>query len=196
MSARQIIRCTWATTEHLIQYHDSEWGVPLHEDRMLFEFLILEGAQAGLSWNTILQKRAAFREAFDHFDAARIAKYNQRKVQQLLQNAGIIRNRLKIHSAISNAQAFLVIQKEVGSFDEYIWQFVKSRPIHNRWKSLKDVPAITAESDAMSKDLKRRGFSFVGTTICYALMQATGMVNDHTTDCFRYQTINKLKSHR
>jgi len=196
MSARQIIRCTWATNEHLIQYHDTEWGVPLHEDRLLLEFLILEGAQAGLSWNTILQKRAAFREAFDHFDAARIAKYNQRKVQQLLQNAGIIRNRLKIHSAISNAQAFLVIQKEVGSFDEYIWQFVKGRPIHNQWKSLKDVPAITAESDAMSKDLKRRGFSFVGTTICYALMQATGMVNDHTTDCFRYQTINKLRSRR
>ena len=196
MSPRPVIRCTWATNEHLSQYHDAEWGVPLHDDRLLFEFLILEGAQAGLSWNTVLQKREAFREAFDHFDATRIAKYNQRKVHQLLQNAGIIRNRLKIHSAISNAQAFLVIQKEVGSFDEYIWQFVKGRPIHNRWKSLKDVPAHTAESDAMSKDLKRRGFSFVGTTICYALMQATGMVNDHTTDCFRYQTINKLKSHR
>ncbi len=196
MSARQIIRCTWATNEHLSQYHDTEWGVPLHDDRMLFEFLILEGAQAGLSWNTVLQKRAAFREAFDHFDAARIAKYNQRKVQQLLQNTGIIRNRLKIHSAISNAQAFLVIQKEFGSFDEYIWQFVKGRPIHNRWKSLKNLPAHTAESDAMSKDLKRRGFSFVGTTICYALMQATGMVNDHTTDCFRYPAINKLRSRR
>ena len=196
MSPRPVIRCTWATNEHLSQYHDTEWGVPLHNDRLLFEFLILEGAQAGLSWNTILQKREAFREAFDHFDAARIAKYNQRKVQQLLQNAGIIRNRLKIHSTISNAQAFLNIQKEVGSFDEYIWQFVKDRPIHNRWKSLKDVPAHTAESDAMSKDLKRRGFSFVGTTICYALMQATGMVNDHTTDCFRYRAINKLRSRR
>ncbi len=196
MSPRPTIRCTWATNEHLSLYHDTEWAVPLHDDRLLFEFLILEGAQAGLSWNTVLQKRAAFREAFDHFDAARIAKYNKRKVQQLLQNAGIIRNRLKIHSAISNAQAFLVIQKEVGSFDEYIWQFGKGQPIHNRWKFLKDVPAHTAESDAMSKDLKRRGFSFVGTTICYALMQATGMVNDHTTDCFRYRAINKLKSHR
>ncbi len=156
MSNRQIIRCTWAATEQLIQYHDTEWGVPLHNDRLLFEFLVLEGAQAGLSWNTILKKREAFREAFDDFDAASIAKYKARKIQQLLQNAGIIRNRLKIKSAISNSQAFLVIQQEVGSFDEYIWQFVKRRPIHNQWKSLQDVPAHTTESDAMSKDLKRQ----------------------------------------
>lgn len=193
MSEGQLIRCAWATNPHLIQYHDREWGVPLHNDRLLFEFLILEGAQAGLSWNTILLKREAFREAFDHFDAQRIAKYNDRKVQQLLKNAGIIRNRLKIRSAIQNAKSYLAIKNDFGSFNDYIWQFVKNKPIKNRWKSLKEVPCHSPESDAMSKDLKGRGFSFVGTTICYAFMQATGMVNDHTIDCFRYSLRKKLK---
>jgi len=192
MANRPVIRCSWASNDLLIHYHDTEWGVPLHDDRRLFEFLILEGAQAGLSWNTILQKREAFREAFDHFDAAAIARYDDGKVQQLLRNAGIIRNRLKIQSAIQNAKAYLAIRKEWPSFDEYIWQFVDKKPIRNRWTTLEDVPTRTAESDAMSKDLKRRGFSFVGTTICYAFMQATGMVNDHTTDCFRFRAVNKL----
>ena len=189
MSDRRLVRCTWATNEGLIHYHDNEWGVPLHNDRLLFEFLILEGAQAGLSWNTILQKREEFREAFDQFDAVSIAKYNGRKVQQLLKNAGIIRNRLKINSAINNAKAYLAVKKEFSSFDEYIWQFVGKKPIQNRWKTLKDVPCSTPESDNMSKDLKQRGFSFVGTTICYAFRQATGMVNDHTVDCFRYKEL-------
>lgn len=182
-------RCSWATNDLLVQYHDQEWGVPVHDDRPLFEFLILEGAQAGLSWNTILQKREAFRTAFDHFDPALIARYDARKTRCLLNNPGIIRNRLKIHAAISNAQAFLLVQKEVGSFDEYIWQFVNGRPIRNRWKSPQDVPCNTPVSDAMSRDLKRRGFTFVGSTICYAFMQAIGMVNDHTTDCFRYRRL-------
>ncbi len=182
-------RCSWATNTLLIQYHDHEWGVPLHDDRQLFEFLILEGAQAGLSWNTILQKREAFRTAFDHFDAASIARYDAQKMQRLLNNPGIIRNRLKIQAAVSNAHAFLSVQKEIGSFDQYIWQFVKGRPIQNRWKSPKDVPCHTPASDAMSRDLKRRGFKFVGSIICYAFMQATGMVNDHTTDCFRYRAL-------
>lgn len=186
MADDQVVRCTWATNEQLIHYHDTEWGVPLHDDRQLFELLILEGAQAGLSWNTILQKREAFREAFNHFDATIIAKYDLRKIQQLLNNAGIIRNRLKINSAIKNAQAYLDVQKEFASFDQYIWQFVGQKPLKNRWKTHQDIPGNTPESDAMSKDLKRRGFSFVGTTICYAFMQATGMVNDHTIDCFRY----------
>lgn len=189
MAESQVVRCTWATNEHLIHYHDHEWGVPLHDDRQLFEFIILEGAQAGLSWNTILKKREAFREAFDGFHAEAIAKYNLRKIQQLLNNTGIIRNRLKINSAIKNAQAFLDVQKEFSSFDEYIWQFVEQKPIHNRWKTHQAIPCDTPESDAMSKDLKRRGFSFVGTTICYAFMQATGMVNDHTIDCFRYKDL-------
>lgn len=193
MAALQVIRCIWATNEQLIHYHDHEWGVPLHDDRQLFEFLILEGAQAGLSWNTILQKREAFREAFDHFDAQAIAKYDRRKIQQLLNNAGIIRNRLKINSAINNARAYLTVQEEYNSFDTYIWQFVEGRPIKNTWKVPKNVPSHSKESDAMGKDLKRRGFSFVGTTICYAFMQATGMVNDHITDCFRHHPINKLK---
>ncbi len=174
-----------------MQYHDDEWGVPLHDDRRLFEFLILEGAQAGLSWHTILQKREAFRTAFDGFDATAIARYGERRVQRLLRNPGIIRNRLKIRAAISNAQAFLAVRKEIGSFDEYIWQFVKGRPIQNRWQSPQDVPCHTPISDAMSQDLKRRGFKFVGSTICYAFMQATGMVNDHTTDCFRYRMLRK-----
>ena len=189
MSQPSPTRCSWATNTLLIQYHDREWGVPVHDDRRLFEFLILEGAQAGLSWNTILQKREAFRTAFDHFDPASIAGYDARNVRDLLSNSGIIRNRLKIQAAISNAQAFLLVQKEVGSFDEYIWQFVKGRPIHNRWKSAQDVPCHTPVSEAMSRDLKRRGFTFVGSTICYAFMQAIGMVNDHTTNCFRYRAL-------
>ena len=189
MSRPSPTRCSWATNTLLIAYHDREWGVPVHDDRRLFEFLILEGAQAGLSWNTILQKREAFRTAFDHFDPAAIARYDVRKIRRLLSNPGIIRNRLKIQAAISNAQAFLLVQKEVGSFDEYIWEFVKGRPIRNRWKSPQDVPCNTPVSDAMSQDLKRRGFTFVGSTICYAFMQAVGMVNDHTTDCFRYREL-------
>ena len=189
MSQTVPTRCSWATNTLLTRYHDEEWGVPVHDDRRLFEFLILEGAQAGLSWNTILQKRDAFRTAFDHFDPASVARYDARKIQRLLNNPGIIRNRLKIQAAISNARAFLLIQKEIGSFDEYIWAFVDGRPISNRWKSPRDVPCNTRVSDAMSRDLKGRGFRFVGSTICYAFMQAIGMVNDHTTDCFRYRAL-------
>ena len=184
-------RCAWATNELLTRYHDEEWGVPIHDDRLLFEFLILEGAQAGLSWHTVLQKRNAFREAFDHFDPTAIAQYNQRKIYQLLANPGIIRNRLKISAAIQNAKCFLIVQKEFGTFDAYIWQFVGGKPIQNRWKTLKDLPTNTQESDVMSKDLKRRGFTFVGTTICYAFMQATGMVNDHLVPCFRWADVQK-----
>jgi DNA-3-methyladenine glycosylase I len=184
--ASALIRCAWATSDISIAYHDREWGVPLHDDRRLFEFLILEGAQAGLSWITILKKRENYRQAFDHFDVDRIARYNPRKIQQLLTNPGIVRNRLKIESAVQNAKAFLTVREEIGSFDRYLWQFVGGRPIRNRWKSVKQVPARTAESDAMSRDLSQRGFRFVGSTICYAFMQAVGMVNDHTTDCFRY----------
>ncbi|MGQ0812548.1 MAG: DNA-3-methyladenine glycosylase I, partial [Nitrospiraceae bacterium] len=176
----------WAKTDLSIQYHDEEWGVPVHDDRLLFEFLILEGAQAGLSWETILKKREAYREAFDRFDAETIAGYGRRKVMQLLSNSGIVRNRLKIDSAIKNAKAMPAIRQGFGSFDRYIWQFIDGQPKINRWRSLKDVPTSTPESDAMSKDLKRRGFTFVGSTICYAFMQATGMVNDHLTGCFRY----------
>jgi len=167
----------------MIEYHDKEWGVPVHDDRMLFEFLILEGAQAGLSWETILNKRENYRRAFDHFDAAKIARYDAKKSRELMANAGIVRNRLKIASTISNAKAFLDVQKEFGSFDRYIWQFVGGRPKVNRWRSSQRLPARTPESDAMSKDLKRRGFRFVGSTICYAFMQAVGMVNDHAADC-------------
>ena len=185
------LRCGWATTEAGIVYHDTEWGVPLHDDRALFEFLILEGAQAGLSWSTILNKRDGYRRAFDHFDARRVAQYGPRKVNQLLANAEIVRNKLKIHSAVQNAKAFLAVQKEFGSFDAYIWQFVGGRPMQNARRSLREVPARTAESDAMSKDLTKRGFKFVGSTICYALMQATGMVNDHVVGCFRYREVNR-----
>ena len=184
-AATDIRRCHWATSPLMIEYHDKEWGVPVHDDRVLFEFLILEGAQAGLSWETILNKRENYRRAFDHFNAAKIARYDRRKVRELLANAGIVRNRLKIASTISNAQAFLAVQKEVGSFDRYIWQFVGGKPKINRWKAGQRLPASTAASDAMSKDLKRRGFRFVGSTICYAFMQATGMVNDHSADCMR-----------
>jgi len=183
-------RCPWPKSELDILYHDSEWGVPLHDDRALFEMLILEGAQAGLSWSTILKKRENYRAAFDQFDARRIAKYDQRKVKQLLANPGIVRNRLKVAATIQNAKAFLTIQKEFGSFDSFIWQFVGGRPRKNARRSMKEVPARTSESDAMSRELLKRGFKFVGSTICYAFMQAVGMVNDHTVDCFRYQRIN------
>jgi DNA-3-methyladenine glycosylase I len=182
-------RCAWPKTELDIAYHDREWGVPVHDDRLLFEFLILEGAQAGLSWSTILKKRENYRQAFDNFDAHKIAKYDARKVKKLLADAGIVRNRLKIAAAIVNAKAFLAVQKEFGSFDSYLWQFVKGRPIQNRRKSLKEIPARTQESDAMSKDLLRRGFKFVGSTICYAFMQAVGMVNDHAVHCFRHKQL-------
>ena len=177
------IRCHWAKSPLMIEYHDKEWGVPVHDDRLLFEFLILEGAQAGLSWETILNKRENYRRAFDHFDAAKIARYDAKKSRELMANAGIVRNRLKIASTISNAKAFLDVQKEFGSFDRYIWQFVGGRSKVNRWRSSQRLPARTPESDAMSKDLKRRGFRFVGSTICYAFMQAVGMVNDHAADC-------------
>jgi DNA-3-methyladenine glycosylase I len=178
-------RCHWATNELLIRYHDEEWGVPLHHDRRLFEFLILEGAQAGLSWNTILQKRKNYRKAFDGFDARKIARYDARKIGRLLLDGGIVRNRLKVAAAVRNAKAFLAVQKEFGSFDAYIWQFVGGKPKQNRWSKDQHAPSRTAESDAMSKDLQRRGFTFVGSTICYAFMQAVGMVNDHASGCFR-----------
>lgn len=182
-------RCEWARNELAIAYHDAEWGRPLHEDRSLFEFLVLEGAQAGLSWDTILRKRENYRAAFGRFNPARVAQYDARKVASLMANEGIVRNRLKIESAVNNAKAFLRLQKEFGTFDRYIWGFVGGEPIVNNWRSLKDVPASTAESDAMSKDLRKRGFRFVGSTICYAFMQACGLVNDHTTDCFVRQEI-------
>ena len=181
-----IERCFWATNELNIAYHDTEWGVPLHDDRALFEFLILEGAQAGLSWDTILRKRDAYREAFDNFDPAKVARYTDTKCAKLLTNEGIIRNRLKIASAVSNAKAFLQVQEEFGSFDKYIWAFVGGKPLDNKVQSMADVPARTDISDAISKDLKKRGFNFVGSTIMYAFMQATGMVNDHLVTCFRY----------
>lgn len=187
----ELVRCSWARNDLALRYHDEEWGVPLHDDRMLFEFLILEGAQAGLSWDTILQKRENYRAAFNRFDVKRVAKYDARKVQRLLRNPGIVRNRLKIASASANARAFLAVQKEFGSFDKYIWQFVGGKPKVNRWRLGKAVPASTPESDAMSKDLRKRGFNFVGSTICYAFMQATGMVNDHAVECFRYAAVGR-----
>lgn len=184
-------RCSWAKSEPNLTYHDREWGVPVHNDRLLFEFLILEGAQAGLSWTTILNKRDNYRKAFDNFDVRRIVRYDSRKVKKLLADAGIIRNRLKIAAVIQNAKAFLAVQKEFGSFDKYIWQFVGGKPVQNRWQSFKEVPCWSTKSDVMSKDLRERGFNFVGTKICYAFMQAIGMVNDHTTDCFRYSRLRK-----
>lgn len=185
-------RCQWVPDEPLYaDYHDREWGAPKHDDRELFEFLILEGMQAGLSWLTILRKRENFRRAFDNFDARKIADYGQRKIEGLLGNKGIIRNRLKIEAAVENAKAFLKVQEEFGSFNAYIRRFVGGRPKKSAWKSVKDIPSRTRESDAMSKDLVRRGFKFVGSTICYAFMQAVGMVNDHTVDCFRYKEISK-----
>jgi DNA-3-methyladenine glycosylase I len=182
-----LIRCSWARGSAAERdYHDSEWGVPLHDDRGLFEFITLEGAQAGLSWVTVLNKRENYRKLFDDFDVNRIARYNKRKVESLLKNPGIIRNRLKIEATISNARAFLEIQEKFDSFDSYIWQFTNGKPIVNHWQKAQDVPASTELSDIISKELKKRGFRFAGTTICYAFMQATGMVNDHTVDCFRH----------
>jgi DNA-3-methyladenine glycosylase I len=188
---RTVTRCHWAASELNIPYHDEEWGVPLHDDRGLFELLILEGAQAGLSWDTVLKKRPRYREVFDGFDVEKVARYDKKKVRELLKDAGIIRNRLKIAATISNAQAFLKVQKEFGSFDAYIWQFVGGKPKQNAWKTHSRLPAKTPESDAMSKDLQKRGFRFVGSTICYAFMQATGMVNDHLVSCFRYAELVK-----
>lgn len=186
-------RCSWTGADPLyIEYHDNEWGVPEHNDRKLFEMLILEGAQAGLSWITILRKRENYRKAFDNFDAQKIARYDANKIRELLDNEGIVRNKLKINAAIENARAFLAVQKEFGSFDAYIWQFVDARPIQNSRRDLQEVPAKTAESEAMSKDLLKRGFRFVGPTICYAFMQAVGMVNDHVVDCFRYPELAKI----
>ncbi len=187
------IRCAWSGTDPLyIAYHDEEWGVPLHDDRVLFEFLVLEGAQAGLSWSTILRKRDAYRRAFDRFDPRKVARYEKRKVAALLTDAGIVRNRAKIESAIKNAKAFLDVQAEFGSFDAYQWRFVNGRPIQNRWRAEGDIPPRSAQSDAMSDDLKSRGFSFVGSTIIYAHMQAVGMVNDHLVNCFRHREVAQL----
>ena len=195
-SAAAVARCGWARTALSIPYHDTEWGTPVHDDRTLFEFLILEGAQAGLSWETILAKRDAYRRAFDDFDAERVARYTPKRIERLLANPGIVRNRLKVESTVSNARAFLAVRDEVGSFDAYIWRFVGGRPKVNRWRGMREVPPSTPESDAISRDLKRRGFRFVGTTICYAFMQATGIVNDHTVDCFRYRELNVIPSDR
>ena len=186
----QVRRCRWANTDLAIAYHDREWGVPLHDDRALFEFLVLEGAQAGLSWETILRKRENYRRAFDNFDPAKVAKYGERKISVLLKDEGIIRNRLKIASAIRNARAFLAMQAEFGTFDNYVWRFVRGKPL--RRKSGQPVPARTELSDLLSSDLKRHGFSFVGSTICYAFMQAIGMVNDHDAQCFRYGEVDRL----
>lgn len=184
------VRCAWSGSDPLyITYHDKEWGVPVHDDRKLFEMLILEGAQAGLSWITILRKRENYRKAFDNFDAKKIARYDKKKIAGLLKNEGIVRNRLKIAATIGNAKAFLALQKEFGSFDKYIWQFVNGKPIKNSRRTLKDIPPKTEKSDAMSKDLKMRGFKFVGSTICYAFMQACGLVSDHTVDCWRYKNL-------
>jgi DNA-3-methyladenine glycosylase I len=184
-----IQRCAWARQELDIAYHDTEWGVPVHDDRQLFEFLILEGAQAGLSWSTILRKRENYRKAFDHFDPALVARYGSKKIAALLADEGIVRNRLKVSSAVGNAQAFLKVRGEFGSFDAFIWHFVGGKPKQNRWAGPADVPVKTTESDAMSRELIRRGFRFVGSTICYAFMQAVGMVNDHTTNCYRYKQL-------
>src|SRR5579862_3044926 len=191
--SKELVRCTWPSDPLSIRYHDEEWGKPEHDDRILFEFLLLEGAQAGLSWDTILKKRENYRAALDGFDAKRIARYDRRKVQALLRNPGIVRNRLKIASAIRNAKAFLDIQKEFGSFDRYIWQFTGGKTLPNTRAANAPVPARTAESDAMSKDLKKRGFNFVGSTICYAFMQAMGMVNDHRPECFRYAQVSRTR---
>jgi len=189
IAGAELIRCGWAKGERYTQYHDEEWGVPVHDDRTLFEFLILEGAQAGLSWSTILNKRENYRRAFNGFDPRRVARYDSRRIKKLLADPGIVRNKLKIASTIGNAKAFLRVQDEFGTFDRYIWQFVGGKPLINTRKSLRQVPARTPESDAMSKDLQRRGFKFVGSTICYAFMQAVGMVNDHVLDCFRYKLV-------
>ncbi len=183
-------RCKWPADERMIDYHDNEWGVPAHDDRVLFEHLILGGAQAGLSWDTILKRRENYRRAFDRFDPRKVARYDERKMKKLLEDPGIIRNRLKVRGAVRNAKAFLEVQREFGSFDAYVWTFVGGRPKKNRRRRLSDIPAVTREATALSKDLKRRGFTFVGPTICYAFMQAVGMVNDHTIDCFRYDEVS------
>jgi DNA-3-methyladenine glycosylase I len=189
-------RCPWAKAELDIAYHDREWGVPVHDDRLLFEFLTLEGAQAGLSWSTILKKRPDYRRSFANFDPAAVARFSPAKIERLLQDPGLVRNRLKIESTVSNARAFLQVQREFGSFDAYVWRFVGGEPKQNGWSVFRQVPATTSESDALSKDLKRRGFRFVGSTICYAFMQAVGMVNDHLTTCFRYRELVDQKSRR
>lgn len=192
-----INRCGWSISDPLmIDYHDKEWGVPVHDDRKHFEMIVLDGAQAGLSWQTVLRKRESYREAFDNFDPKKVARYNDKKIRELLNNPGIIRNRLKVNSAVVNAKAFLDVTDEFGSFDKYIWQFVGHRTIHNEWRSLKELPAKTSVSDAMSKDLKQRGFNFVGSTICYAYMQAAGMVNDHTTECFRHKELRRTSPNK
>jgi DNA-3-methyladenine glycosylase I len=189
-------RCEWANKSELEQsYHDNEWGVALHDDRSLFEFLVLEGAQAGLSWSTILRKREGYRKAFDSFNVQKIAQYSENDISRLLGNSEIVRNRLKINAAITNARAFLPVQEEFGSFDQYIWQFVNGKPIQNAWKKMTDIPSSTPESEAMGKDLKKRGFKFVGSTICYAFMQAVGMVNDHVVSCFRYGELRNRNEH-
>ena len=189
-----LTRCAWVSDNPLmIQYHDHEWGVPVHDDRRQFEFLVLEGAQAGLNWSTVLNKRDAYRRAFSDFDPAKVARYTEKRIEKLMLDAGIIRNRMKINSAVRNARAFLAVQEEFGSFDAYAWRFVDGRPKLNKWKDVREIPATSAESDVFSKDLKRRGFTFVGSTIIYAHMQATGMVNDHIVDCFRYREIQRLK---
>lgn len=190
----ELKRCEWARSPLDIVYHDTEWGVPVHDDRTHFEFITLEGAQAGLSWNTILAKRASYRAAFSGFDPARVARFGNREVVVLLKNPGIVRHRLKIESTITNAQAFLRVQQEFGSFDRYVWRFVGEKPLQNRWTAPQQVPASTPQSDALSKDLRKRGFRFVGTTICYAFMQATGLVNDHLVSCFRYRLVKKAGS--
>ena len=188
-------RCNWAENDPLyIDYHDTEWGVPVHDDQKLFEFLILEGAQAGLSWITILKKRNNYQKAYNQFQVEKVARYSDKKIQRLLANPGIVRNRLKIQSSITNAQAFIEIQSEFGSFDKYLWNFVERKPIQNNWKTLAQIPVTTSVSDALSLDLKKRGFKFVGSTICYAYMQAVGLVNDHVTNCFRYKPVKQFKS--
>jgi DNA-3-methyladenine glycosylase I len=190
-----VTRCPWAGTDPIsVAYHDDEWGVPLHDDRRLFEMLVLEGAQAGLSWITILRKREAYQKAFDRFDIAKVARYDGRRVQRLLRDPAIVRNRLKIEGAVRNARACLAVRDEFGSLDEYLWRFLGGKPKRNAWRSSQQVPAATAESDAMSRDLKKRGFTFVGSTICYAFMQATGMVNDHLVSCYRYRAVNARRA--
>lgn len=186
-------RCEWCGSDPLyVSYHDNEWGVPVHDDRLHFEMIVLDGAQAGLSWITILKRRESYREAFDNFDPEKVSRYSDRKIEELLKNPGIIRNRLKVKSAVQNAKEFLRIQSEFGTFNEYIWHFTGHKTIQNKWKRMSELPATSPESDRMSKDLKKRGFSFVGSTICYAYMQAAGMVNDHVTDCFRYREVARL----
>jgi len=187
-------RCDWAISNELeMQHHDKEWGVPVHDDRLLFEFMILEGAQSGLSWATILAKRAGYLRAFDNFEATKVARYTAKKIDKLVQDVGIVRHKLKINATVENAKQFLCVQKEFGSFDKYIWSFVQGKPKNNAWKKMSQVPSSSPESEAMSKDLKKRGFKYVGPTTCYAFMQATGMVNDHLVSCFRYSEVKKLQ---